>query len=306
MLKKITFISIATLFFAFLLLPQPSSAISITPAIREISLTQGETKSAILELENDGLEAVQLTTEVVNFTTKGETGEPEYLTDATLTGIATWVETETGPIVLEPGQIREVAVNFVTPANAKAGGHYVGILFNITDPTNGTDDNQVTIESKVGIPILATVTGTYAEDGKISTFTLNDTSYTAGPVKFTLKFQNTGDVHLKPSGKVTVTNMFGKEVFSTAVNSDLGAVLPDSVRNYPVSSWKEIGNGFGKYTAEVTLTAGTVTDSMTVSFWVFSTVGIVIAVVVVVVIIFLIVLLVKKMGKKPETTEQQQ
>jgi hypothetical protein len=307
MLKKSTIVFVAILFFALLLVPKQSAALEVTPAISEISLTPGEETVAIIELENDTKETVQLTTEVVNFTAKEETGEPKF-SEASPTGAALWIDVEEGPIVLQPAQTTEVAVTFNTPSSATPGGYYAAVLFSFVQPTNGEGAGQVTIESKVASLFLATVKGSYEEGGKIVTFgTVGDkTSYTEGPIAFNLRYQNTGDIHLRPTGTVTITSMFGSEVKTMKVNEDKGAILPDGIRKFEVASCEDLGNAFGKYTAKVTLTAGTVKSSATVDFWVISTMGIVIVVVVVIVLILLIVLLTKAAGrKKVDTTPTQ-
>ena len=306
MLKKATITLGATLFFALLLVPSQTDALSITPAIREISLTPGAEKTAVIEVENDMSEAVKLTTEVVNFTAKENTGDPVYDFDGTPTGIATWVDVEEGPVTLQPGQTKEYTATFTVPASAQAGGHYAGIVFSFGESGTVAEQGQVVIESKVGIPFLATVTGSYTEKGEVVSFGTvgNTTSYTEGPVSFgTVKFKNTGDIHSKPTGSVVITNMFGKTVKTISVNADKAAVLPGSIRSFEVGDWTDVGNGFGKYTATITMSSGTTTDSATVSFWILSTMGIVIAVVVVVILIVLIVLLAKKGGKKPAATD---
>lgn len=306
MLKKVTITLGATLFFAFLLVPSQVDALSITPAIREISLTPGAEKTAVIEVENDMSEAVELTTEVVNFTAKDNTGEPLYDFDGTPSGIATWIHIEEGPVTLQPGQIKEYTATFTVPANAQPGGHYAGVIFNFGESTADAVEGQLIIESKVGIPFLATVTGSYIEKGEVMSFgTVGDaTSYTKGPVSFgTVDFKNTGDIHLEPTGSVVITNMFGKTVKTIKINVDQAAVLPDSTRSFETGDWADVGNGFGKYTATITMSAGAVTDSATVSFWILSTMGIVIAVVIVVILIVLIVLLAKKRGTKPAATD---
>jgi len=301
MFKKTIIGFSAVLFLVFLLVPSRSEAITVTPAIRELNLIAGEETTAVVELENDGLEKVELTTEVVNYTAKGESGEPDFDFDSAPTGAALWMEVTEGPIIIQPGQKTQVAVTFDTPANAQPGGYYAAVLFNMGDSSATTERRDVTIESKIAVPFLATVKGSYTEGGKIIAFGLegNKTSYTAGPVVFSpLRYQNTGDIHLKPTGRVDITDMFGKTVKSIIINEDLGAVLPNSIRKFEVGSWNNLGSAFGKYTATLTLTAGSVKNTASVDFWVLSTTGIVIAVVVFIILIFLIVLLVNKASKK--------
>jgi hypothetical protein len=302
MQKRTLLMAGVVVLFAMALLPLRTEALSVTPAIRELTLTPGESKTAAVELNNDSADSITLTAEVVNFTAKGETGEPQYL-NTPATGVATWMKVDPEKIVLTPGQKAEVAVTFTTPANASTGGHYAGVLFNFGQTGDNAQPGQVSILSKIGVPFLVTVKGSYVQKGEIATFSTDKESYTASPVAFTLRYKNTGEVHLKPAGTITISNMFGKVVKTIKVNQDGGAVLPGSVRKFAVDNWDEVGNSIGQYKATITLTSGTVETQATVSFWVYSTMGIVYAVVILLVIIILIFVLVG-LGKKKTKVEK--
>ena len=294
MFKKTIFLGITTLFFAALLaVPSQVSALGLTPSIMEIELTAGEKTIAVVELENDTLEEIKLETEIINFTAEGETGQPEFDFEAIQTGVATWIDVDAGPISVKAGVTEKVSITFDTPANAVAGGHYVAVFFNETLPDQ--EDGQLLIESKLGTLFMATVDGNYSEAGSIATFTADKTKYSDGSANFKVRFQNTGDIHLKPAGSVVITDMFGKEVKTIIVNNEKGAVLGDSVREFEVDSWTV--SGFGKFTATLTLADGTVTDTATVDFWVMTTTGIIICIAILLVLILLIMFIVK-MAKK--------
>ncbi len=304
MIKKSIYLGIATLFFAALIvMPKPASALGLTPAITEINLTAGEKTITTVEIENDSLEAIQLTTEVVNFSAENLTGEPSFDFDATPTDIATWVDVDEGPISLDAGETLDVTITFDTPANATAGGHYVGVFFNQAVPAQ--EDGQVSIENKLGALFMATVGETYTMKGEISAFMADKDNYSDGQAMFTVNYKNTGDIHLKPTGTISITDTFGNEVKSIEVNDAKLAVLPGLVREFAVDSWDV--SGFGKYTATLTMTAGTVTDTATVEFWVMTTTGIVVAIVILLVLILLIVFIIsmaKKSGKNKEVAKE--
>ncbi|XOU93989.1 MAG: hypothetical protein ACNFW9_04035 [Candidatus Kerfeldbacteria bacterium] len=304
MFKKTIFLGITTLFFAALLVvPSQVSALGLTPAIMEVDLTAGEKTVAVVELKNDTQEEIKLETEVINFTAEGETGQPAFDFEAAQTGIATWVDVDEGPITIKVGATQEVTVTFDTPANATAGGHYVAVFFNETLPDQ--QDGQLLIESKLGTLFMATVAGDYTEAGSIATFTSDKTNYSDGAVKFAVRFKNTGEAHIKPAGTVVITDMFGKDVESIAVNSEKGAILAGSVREFAVANWDV--TGFGKFTATLTMTDGTVTDTEAIEFWVMTTTGIVIVIVIILVLILLIALIIKmsKKSSKNETPQQE-
>ena len=306
MIKKSIYLGITTLFFAALVgLPTQASALGLTPAITEINLTAGEKTITTVEVENDSLEAIQLETEVVNFSAEALTGEPTFDSDAVPTGIATWVDVDKGPITLVAGETLDVTVTFDTPSDATAGGHYVGVFFNQAVPAE--EDGQVSIENKLGALFMATVGDSYTAAGEISVFTADKENYSDGQAMFTVNYKNTGKVHLKPTGTISITDTFGNEVKSIVVNKEKKAVLPGLIREFSVADWDV--SGFGKYTATLTMTAGTVTDTATVEFWVMTTTGIVVAIVILLVLILLIAFIIamaKKSGKKKEEVKQEE
>jgi hypothetical protein len=88
-----------------------------------------------------------------------------------------------------------------------------------------------------------------------------------GPIDFLVRLRNTGSVHEKPVGTITVTNAFGKSVGSLNLNPNSGNVLPDSIRRFERTlNTKQL---FGAYTATLTLTYGS-GQKLTAhtSFWV--------------------------------------
>ncbi|MFA5051926.1 MAG: hypothetical protein WC544_02580 [Patescibacteria group bacterium] len=293
MAKKISIIAIATLFVAILALPHHAGALTLKPTSREVMLTPGEKTVTSIDLENETQKEITLTTQVVNFTAKNETGEPAFDFNATPTDIATWTTPESGPFTLTAGQKQTVLVTFDTPADAAPGGHYVAVFFN---EVPSADASKVNIESKLGALFLATVTGTYTQSGSVATFTTanNQVYFDKGPISFIVRYENTGEVHLKPTGSIVVKNMFGKTVKTIPVNDELGATLPGTVRTYGVPEWSDIGNGYGLYTATLTLKSGSVTNTKSIHYWLFSGLSMITIIIIAILLILIAVLLLKK------------
>lgn len=291
----------------------PTQALTLIPPSLEIALTPGQSSKTIIKLYNETQNKLELYTEVRGFTAKGETGQPEFDFTGEPIGLSKWTEIEKGPIVLEPGQRREVPVTFNPPADADPGGHYATVFFSSTPPEEG----QVRISSKVGTLLLARVAGAIEEEGKVSQFGLTESTsvFTRLPIGFYVKFNNTGNVHLRPTGTITITSMFGKEAGAVEVNASRGATLPQTTRKYE-ATWEKgqvrgsrgsfltqffdeyvnEKNNFalGKYTAQLAMTVGSSSrqETASVSLWVIPwhilTVWAPFAVLVVIVLIFLI------------------
>lgn len=289
--KKINIFSFvfAVVLGLFLIIPS-ASAITLIPPTLELGLIPGQPLSTVIKLFNETPETIELYTEARSFTAKDDTGQPDFDFNSESIGLSTWMNVEEGPIVIESGERYEVSVIINPPINADPGGHYAALFFTSAAPEEG----QVKVASKIGTLILASVEGDISEEGSISEFIVEDGQkiFNRLPVGFESRFNNSGNVHLKPTGNVEISNLFGKTTDTLEFNASKGATLPKTTRKYDIiwekgtidnvpgnfwsDFWQEYGNetnnfALGKYTATLDLTAGTnqaVSDTKTVSFWV--------------------------------------
>ena len=267
-----------------------AQAITLIPPTLELGLTPGQPLSTVIKLYNETADTVELFTEARGFTAKDDTGQPEFDFYSEQIGLSTWMNVEEGPIIIGAGERYEVSVIINPPLNADPGGHYAALFFTSAAPEEG----QVKVASKIGTLILASVEGEVAEQGSISEFVVEDGQkmFNRLPVGFETRFNNSGNVHLKPVGNVEITNLFGSVTDTLEFNASKGATLPKTTRLYDIvwekgtvdnvsenfwsDFWQEYGNetdnfAFGKYTATLDITAGTnqaVSDTKDVSFWV--------------------------------------
>jgi len=328
-LNKAIIFGIAVLFISFAFIPA-ASAVTLIPPSLEIGLTPGQTTETKIKLYNETQNTIQLYTETRSFVAKGETGQPDFDFESEPIGLGNWIEVEAGPIVLKSGERYEIPVKINTPVDADPGGHYASLFFS-SSPQDATGAGTVSIASKLGTLILGRVAGDVIEDGTITEFGLTGGKTTLNrlPVDFFTRFQNTGNVHLRPEGDIAIDSMFGKQVDTLEVNASKGATLPKSIRRYEVT-WEKgqvkssSGNfftkffdeyanernnfGFGKYTANLSVHAGTnsIDDSATTTFWVIPwhiiVVWGIVAILVIVILIFMIkrynTWILKKAGNK--------
>ncbi|MEK7631267.1 MAG: hypothetical protein AAB445_00165 [Patescibacteria group bacterium] len=270
----------------------PAKALTISPPSIEFTVQPGNQAEFVVKLYNEGATKQELFLDATTFTSGSEEGIPVYDFTVPKEDIATWVKLDPAPIILEPQGRKEVTITVNVPADAAPGGHYGIVAFSSKPPTTGTDKPQVAITQGIGTLLLVRIEGDVVESAAISTFTTVSRTNRM-PVSFTIDYQNTGNIHLKPSGNVTITGM-GKKVAATlAVNPTKRSTLPKSSRSYDVTwekgtvlatasnawakFWEEYSNeranfGFGKYTATLALTAGQsggVATTATTTFMVF-------------------------------------
>ncbi|MFA6475037.1 MAG: hypothetical protein WCV88_02420 [Patescibacteria group bacterium] len=279
--------------FGFLFCTSPAQALTIIPPSMEIDLTPGVPYNDQIKLFNETDYPVTLYTEITNFTASDDGTKPQYEFGLELTDVATWIQVEPGPFVLQPKERRSVPFIINPPAEADPGGHYAIIFFS-NNPPQIKEPGKVKIGSKLGTLILSNVAGDITEAGSIDSFLTVDKSvyFNYLPVQLQLTFNNTGNVHIRPSGTITIQNIFGKTVKTLDINTVGSATLPKTARSYqtvwekaPVlhttnnwlgQFWEELKNekdnfAFGKYTASASLVAGQdnqITKQAVVSFWV--------------------------------------
>ena len=75
----------------------------------------------------------------------------------------------------------------------------------------------------------------YSTNIDIREFTTDKSVYgTPFTVDFNIRVSNSGNVHIRPLGGITIKNMFGKEVANVDFNSGFASILPNSIRKFSV------------------------------------------------------------------------
>ena len=230
-------------------------AMTISPPVQEFAADPGTVEKGVVKLYNDENAARTLYANVQRFTARGEKGEPGF-SDEEIENymLASWIYLERTQITLEPGQRIEVPYIISVPWGAEAGGHYAAIFWSTQAPNvKGTG---VAIASKIGSLILLRVQGEVIEQGRLLEFSLKEKKkfYAHLPIDFIVRFENTGNVHLKPFGMIEISDTLGKKIDGVLVNMaispegaemPIGNVLPQSKRMFEASWIKNKADGRG-------------------------------------------------------------
>lgn len=299
-----------------------AKALTISPPSIEFTVQPGNQAEFIVKLYNEGAEKQELFVNATTFTSGPEEGIPVYDFSAPKEDIATWVKLDAAPIVLEPQGRKEVTIAIDVPADAAPGGHYGVVAFSSNPPTAaGAEKPQVAISQGIGTLLLVRVEGEVVESAAVSSF-LTAAKYSHLPATFTTVYQNTGNIHLKPTGTITITGMSKKVAATLTVNPTKTSTLPKSSRTYKATwgdessvktgatsvwgkFWQEYSNeranyAFGKYTATLALTAGqsgAVATSATATFWVIPWHIFLVWTILIILLILVLIFLVKRYNK---------
>jgi len=174
---------------------------------------------------------------------------------------------------LEHSQRVLIPVTVSMPADAEPGGRYGSLLISIISDDQELDDVDgalpgTKVISRIGTLFFVTTPGEIERKGKLQKFsTIGDRMFfSEGPIDFGVVMENTGSVHITPSGDVRIYNMTGAEVGSVTLPSWF--VMPSSLRVREISWNREFL--VGKYTAVATIDRGydNIIDEQSYSFWV--------------------------------------
>ena len=219
--------------FLLLVSSHSAQALTISPARLEVSGDPGTSITKEITLSNDSKTADETYyVTYSNFEAQGETGSPRFV-DPT-NDLGTWM-TSDKMVTLKPNESKKVSFTINIPKDAYSGGHFAAIFFG----NNPGDAGQVSVGAKTGTLILLTVTGNVLEAGGLSSFTTvgNNRIFNTLPVSFQYRWKNDGNDRVKPSGQVTIRNMFYLPVATIDANSVSGNVLPHSTRLFDGIVW---------------------------------------------------------------------
>lgn len=264
---------------------QPSGqAFAISPPLLELQADPGQTVYARLKFTNISKDTLYIKTEYNAFGAKDEEdGVPNIIfedNELTRKSLKSWIA-PLAPFMLEVGKTKELSFPINVPSDAEPGGHYAVIQFTGSAADEG--GSNVAFIASIAPMVLLRVSGDIKEDASVDFFSAAEdftkgTFFEYGPVQLVERVHNTGNIHVKPSGTVTVKDMFGKVVSSARVNGTPGSeksgpksVLPNSTRRFNQEFQLNNGWMFGRYEATLDLAYGENSAkklSATTSFWI--------------------------------------
>lgn len=227
--------------------------LSFTPQVIEFSANPGDpTVENVIRITNGSDVPLDIIPTPVNFVAGGEEGEPELTEETTSFSLAQWITVTPSSFTLPPGEAQDFLVAVDVPADAEPGGHFGAVQFEGSPPEE--DNIQIAQKFNVTPLILVSVAGDIFEEASIDSFASTQSFWSnESPITFETRIKNSGNVHFKPRGTVTIKNMFGNEV--TKIPLTESNVLPDSVRKI-TTEWNDTGFAVGRYTAEVSFVYG--------------------------------------------------
>ena len=230
-----------------------AESVTISPPKEELFGNAGDTITEKIKVSNDSPTDITYQVQVDNFTAEGDKGGVNLIDDknAPLTNIslASWVTTEPSRFTANINSPAIVSYTIKIPKGAEPGGKYASVIIKRAGQAVQGGD---AVDTRVGSLILLRVSGDVTEKLSLDAFKTDNNYYQKGPVSFSLRTTNTGNVHVAPQGRIVITDTFGHKVDEIALSQ--ANVLPTSSRVVQ-TTW---GNSklIGRYTATLVATYG--------------------------------------------------
>ena len=261
--------------FGFLALGVPplsandSLSVTVTPPLFQLTIGPGESWASSLKIVNTNAYDVTYYAQVMDMQASGEEGRSKFTPlvdeakDPALRSfaLAQWIHAPSDPILVQAGTSKDLPFSVEIPLHAEPGGHYAAILVGTEPGGPHATGTVLKISSFVSTLLFVRIKGDLTESGRIREFLTSQELYQTAKADFLLRFENTGNTHVRPQGDITIYNMWGRERGKVLINQDadssFGNVLPNSIRRFEFS-WQGSSDPFdiGLYSAVVTLTYG--------------------------------------------------
>lgn len=245
---------------------QPTSSLAISPPSSELSANPGDTITNTMRVDNLSDQNLEISVSARNFTALGEEGQVNLTEEDSTYSLAKWITVAPSTAGIRAKESQTFEYTIKVPANAEPGGRFGSIVFKTAaKPVEG--QSGVAIGQEIGSLVFLKIAGNVTEKSSISSFNAQHKINEYKPVAFDVRVKNDGNVHIRPTGSITITNMFGKKVATVPLESR--NVLPSAVRKLE-AEWKGGGRFiFGRYTATASVVYGSNNQivTATTTFW---------------------------------------
>lgn len=222
----------------------------VTPPTFELSANPGDTLTNTVRVENISDTPLEITVDKRRFVARGEEGAVELVSEDNELTLSGWMQVSPASVVLEPKASQTFTIFTQVPENAEPGGHFASVVF-----TSGKADPNAqgaSVVQEIGVLSLLKVAGTVEEEWGIVSFDPAQWLFETSPVLLNTRVENTGNIHVKLTGTITITDLFGRVVDTVEIEPK--NVLPDAIRLYD-ATW-DTNQLIGRYQATVSMASG--------------------------------------------------
>ncbi|KGQ21910.1 hypothetical protein [Thermus filiformis] len=245
----------------FLGLALAQSTLGVEPPVLLKEAAPGQVLTTTLTVHNVGDKPVRVRVSAGDWT-YDPLGQLQYLPPGTLKESASpWLSFSPSELLLGPKQSGKLTYTLAVPKDAKPGSHWGVLFLEGEDPDPPPGLPLATFRVRLGHVYYVNLPPV-ERGGRVSGILPTPPKAPDDPYRFAVKYQNTGNVAQKVSGRFEVRDQAGKVVASLPVEEVV--VLPKSERILPISLVGPLPAG--AYTAFVLLNYGDPTKDVAADY----------------------------------------
>lgn len=237
----------------------------INPAI-QLNLNPGEHAEGTTAIINDGTSQLTFKIGIQDYIVVDKMGTPNLLPPGTLApkySAAAWIGVYPSTVTVKPGQRVNINYYVNVPPNATACGHYAAIVYSpVAQSGQGTGSS---VNTELGSLFYITVNGKCSENAKVTKFS-SPGFQEYGPVNIETEIKNNGDLHIRPTGTITLSGLFANNTYKFPEDN----IFPQTARDFENTVGQELM--LGRYKAVLLASYGVNNNlplTATLYFWVF-------------------------------------
>ncbi len=223
-----------------------SSGLKITPAFIEVVIEElGAEETIKLNLENQTEEELQLQLFPLDFRQDDfQTGIKFLPTGEDYSySLVSYLKLASNSMILGPKEEKELEVTISDQQDLSPGGHYAAVVARIVNDFDSGEKKTTKLT-----PSLASLLLVSKKTGARYNLSLKQVSWPKSVLVFSypdeleLEFQNEGNIHLIPYGRVVIKDILGRNVYTGSINHSSSIIFPQSRKKFPAkikkSLWK--------------------------------------------------------------------
>lgn len=250
-------------------LAQVVEGLSAIPTRLEITVKPNGVSTQIIKVRNESSQEKNVIVSVEDFIVNDDKGTPVIIPSTERDNrwtASSWIQVSPSSIKLKGGETKSLTLTVMPPINALPGGHYAMVIHSPDNQVSLLNSNGASVQTKVGTLVYITIPGDIKENAVIKDFTAPKFSE-FGPIDFKSIVENLSDIHVKPAGNITITNMIGLKSF-VQYNKTGTNIFPLKTREFTDQLSKKFL--FGRYKAQLSAVYGTTGQVATAAlvFWV--------------------------------------
>ena len=227
-------------------------ALGVDPAIIEEILNESTPSKRVINVFNLSNLALPIKVSKSSFTPQDKLNYPED--KLSIYDASSWIDIarEERDFILQPKSKKTITLNISQPTEASPGGHYATIYFEPLIPAELISQESVFVYARAAVLIFMQTRGDIVENLKINKISASPIHET-GSFKIDTVFENIGNTHLLPAGKINIYDDLRNNLLTT-IDLNPSLILPGTEKSVSVDVTP--GIVVGKISAQLVLDYG--------------------------------------------------